>query len=202
MTLDIGVCLQAWLNVSGTLTQTCTYLMIVPYRLRHARFSVSTNNTAIQLATNMFCSWFPISLFQKLPSQSQCISSYPYSRQYHLSVDDSISLLLLATSYLLWDSLWTFTALPFLGYSILACSSINTYCLLQLEQAFMTLWFEQVLSLLLIFNKNFLPQSYLFILSSWSLSFFPHKDGHSVIVKASFEKKKNLSSQLFLFLQL
>lgn len=154
MTLDIGVCLQAWLNVSGTLTQTCPYLMIVPYRLRHARFSVSTNNTAIQLATNMFCSWFPIPLFQKLPSQSQCISSYPYSHQYHLSVDDSISLLLLVTSYLLWDSLWTFTALTFLGYSILACSSINTYCLLQLEHAFMTLWFEQVLSLL-IFNKTF-----------------------------------------------
>lgn len=200
MTLDIGVCLQAWLNVSGTLTQTCPYLMIVPYWLRHARFSVSTNNIAIQLATNMFCSWFPVSLFQKLPSQSQCISSYPYSRQYHLSVDDSISLLLFATSYLLWDSLWTFTTLTFLGYSILACSSINTYCLLQLEHAFMTLWFEQVLSLLLIFNKTFFLRATFFILSSWSLSFFPRKDGHSVIVKAFFEKK--MSSRFFLFLQL
>ena len=148
MTLDIGVCLQAWLNVFGTLTQTCPYPMIVPWQLRHARFSVSTNNTAIQMATNLFSSWFPISQFQH-------ISSYPFSSQYHLSVDDSTSLLLFATSYLLWDSLCTFTTLTFLAYSILSCSSINTYCLLQPEHAFMTLWFEQVLSLLLIFNKTY-----------------------------------------------
>lgn len=30
MTLDIGVCLQAWLNVFGTLTQTCPYLLMSP----------------------------------------------------------------------------------------------------------------------------------------------------------------------------
>lgn len=75
---------------------------------------------------------------------------------------------------------------PSLITSLLACSSINTYCLLQLERAFMTLWFEQVLFLLLIINKTFFLRATFFILSSWSLSFFPHKNGHSVIVKAFF----------------
>lgn len=180
MTLDIGVCLQAWLNVFGTLTQTNMSLPTdVPWWLRHARFSVSTNKTAIQLATNLFSSWFAI-------SQSQRLSSYPFSSQYHLFVDDSTSLLLFATSYLLWDSLCTFTTLTFLAYSILACPSINTYCLLQPKHAFTTLWFEQVLSLLLIINKTFFLRATFSSPSGWSLSFFPCKNGHSVLVKAIF----------------